>query len=285
MATKTRKKTTSRNSGALRDRGSLASPRKKSAPKGEGRFGSFVLPFFLSFCILICLGALGFIGYRTVTASDFFHVEKVDVRGTHRSSKTDIERIVNLQTERSGVWNADLPEMRQKIEKLSFVRSAAVSRILPNGIRVVVDEHVPQAIVRTNGGDYLVSEDGTLLARAEKAEANMPFVMLGWDETKSEKAGKDNLERLKTYRTMLTEWQQFDLASRVRFVDLSNMRELRAVTEDSGQSVSIELGRDNFGEHLKRGINAIVGKGNVFQAVNLVGANMQLEPRSQNRER
>src|SRR5688572_29131537 len=109
MATKPRKKTTSKNSGSLRDRGSLASSRKKNTSKGDGRFGSFVLPFFLSFCILICLGALGFVGYRTVTASDFFHVANVDVRGTTRSSEPDIERIVTIQAERSGVWNADLP--------------------------------------------------------------------------------------------------------------------------------------------------------------------------------
>jgi cell division septal protein FtsQ len=279
MAAKTRKRPASKNSGALRDRGSLAASRKKSSSKSDGRFGNFVLPFFVSFCILVCLGALGFIGYRTVTASDFFHIAKVDVRGTTRSSRPDIERIVNIQTERSGVWNADLPDLRAKIEKLPFIKSAAVSRVLPNGIRVVVFEHVPQAIVRTNGGDYLVSEEGSILARAEQAEKDLPFVMMGWDETKSEKAGKDNLERLKTYRKMLAEWQQFDLASRVRFVDLSNLREPRAVTEDSGLAVSIELGREDFGEHLKRGINAIVGKGNVFQAVNLVGQNMILEPR------
>lgn len=279
MATKTRRKTTSRNSGSLRDRGSLAGSRKKGGAKSDGRFGSFVLPFFLSFCILVCIAALGFIGYRTVTASGFFHVAKVDVRGTGRSSKQDIERIVSIQTERSGVWNADLPDIRGRVEKLPFVKSASVSRILPNGIRVVVNEHVPQAIVRTNGGDFLVSDEGSLLARVEKAEQDLPFVMLGWDEAKSEKAGKDNLERLKTYKTMLVEWQQFDLASRVRFVDLSNLREPRAVTEDSGQSVSIELAKENFGDHLKRGINAIVGKGNIFQAVNLVGQNMVLEPR------
>jgi cell division septal protein FtsQ len=278
MATKTRRKITSRNSGALRDRGSLANSRRR-AKKGDARFGNFVLPFFLSFCILVCLGALGFIGYRTVTASDFFHVSNVDIRGTGRSSRQDIERIVNIQTERSGVWNADLPDVRAKIEKLPFVKAASVSRVLPNGIRVVVNEHVPQAIVRTNAGDFLIGEDGSVLARAEKAESSLPFVLLGWDETKSEKAAKDNLERLETYRSMLAEWQQFDLASRVRFVDLSNLREPRAVTEDSGQSVSIELAKEDFGDHLKRGINAIVGKGNVFQAVNLVGQNMVLEPR------
>jgi hypothetical protein len=53
--------------------------------------------------------------------------------------------------------------------------------------------------------------------------------------------------------------------------------------EDSGTVVSIALGRDKFGEYLKRGINAIVGKGEMFEAVNLVGQNMILAPRGQSK--
>ena len=278
MAAKTRKKTVTKRAQPTAKRRRPV-PARRSAPKRPSRFGSIALPFFLSFCILVCLGALGFIGYRTVTASDFFDVVKIDVRGANRSSKEDIERIVGMQTERSGVWNADLPDIKERIEKLPFVKAAAVSRVLPNVIRVRVDERIPRAAVRLNNGDFLVDESGSMLARLQSVEASLPFVMLGWDEAKTEKAGQDNVERVKTYQKMLNEWQQFDLASRIRFVDLSDLREPRAITEDSGMAVSIELGRDNFGEHLKRGINAIVGKGETFEAVNLVGANMKLEPR------
>jgi len=78
---------------------------------------------------------------------------------------------------------------------------------------------------------------------------------------------------------MLEEWKQFDLASRVKSVDLADLREPKATTEDSGLPVSIALGKDNFGDHLKNGINAIVGKGDIFEAVDLVGQNMILAPR------
>ena len=37
--------------------------------------------------------------------------------------------------------------------------------------------------------------------------------------------------------------------------------------------------RENFGENLSKGIKAIVGKGQTFEAVNLVGTNMILLPR------
>lgn len=278
MKTQTKKKIVpARATRSLKRRRPVAAKRLRS--NSPSRVGSFVLPFFLSFCILVCLGVLGFLGYRNVTASGFFDVKAIEVRGVERSSKPDIERIVGSQTEKSGAWNADLAEIKGKVESLRFVKSAAVSRVLPSGIRVHVVERIPAAIVRLNSGDVLVDNEGRVLAAVEKKEERLPFAMLGWDETKTEKAVTDNLARVKTYSKMLDEWKQFDLASRVTSVDLADLREPRAITEDSGLAVSIALGKENFGDHLKKGINAIVGKGEVFEAVDLVGQNMILAPR------
>lgn len=261
----------------LSRRHSTASSRRSSS--GESRLRSFALPMFLSFCILVCLGALGFLGYQTVTASDFFDVAKIDVRGTDRSSSTDIRRIVEMQTEKSGVWNADLPAIKEKLERVQWVKSAAVSRILPNGIRVQILERVPQAMVKTAEGNVLVDADGMVIAPAKEKEPDFAFAMTGWNTAKSEAALKENVERVKMYQKMQADWKEFDLASRVLSVNLEDLREPRAYIEDSGTTVSIALGRDKFGEYLKRGINAIVGKGGTFEAVNLVGQNMILAPR------
>ncbi|MCA1589890.1 MAG: FtsQ-type POTRA domain-containing protein, partial [Acidobacteria bacterium] len=108
--------------------------RRRSQKHGSSR-GHLVLPTLLSVSILICLGALGLLGYRTVTASEFFEVAMVEVRGVSRASENDIKNIVSANTQKSGVWNSDLPEIRARIEKMPFVKFAAVSRILPNGIR------------------------------------------------------------------------------------------------------------------------------------------------------
>jgi cell division septal protein FtsQ len=228
---------------------------------------------------VVCLGALGFLGYQTVTASDFFNVARIEVRGTERASAADLKRIVEIQTEKSGVWNADLPVIKEKLERMQFVKSAAVSRVLPNGIRVQIVERIPQALVRTSGGNVLVDSDGNVIAPALAKEPSLPFAMTGWSEMKSEAAGKENAERVKMYQKMLSEWEEHTLASRVLLVDMADLREPRALIEDSGTTVSIALGRDKFGEYLKRGINAIVGKGDMFEAVNLVGQNMVLAPR------
>lgn len=247
--------------------------------RGSGIAGRSLLPVFLNLCIVFCIGVFVYLGYRAVTASDFFGVAAVEVNGTGRSSKQNIERVVLAETERSGVWNADLPGIRAKIEKLPFVRSAAVSRVLPNGVRVEIFEHEPKAIVKTATGLMLVDKDARVLAPIDGTEEQLPFAVIGWDDERSEKADRENIERVKLYQKMLADWKTYGIESRVQNLDLSNLRDPRAIIEDSGTNVLIAVGRDNYGENLSKGIKAIAGKGQTFAAVDLVGSNMILSPR------
>ncbi|MGD9587765.1 MAG: cell division protein FtsQ/DivIB [Pyrinomonadaceae bacterium] len=260
-----------------------ASKRKKargrSAEIAAGRFGNFVLPLVLSVCLVICLAVLGYLGLQSVTASKFFDVRSVSVSGTERASKTDIERIAASMSEKTGVWNADLSEIRARVEKLPFVKTATVARALPDGLRVAVVERVPIAVVTLANGPMLVDNEGMLLAPPNEREEGLPVILKGWDEGKSEKAFKDNLERVKIYQKMIGEWKELGLVERVNAVDLGDLRSPRAMTQDSGFPVTIEVGRESFGQHLKNGISAIAGKGDQFDGVNLVGSNMILNSR------
>jgi cell division septal protein FtsQ len=143
MATRTRKTTLKNKTAATPKRRRVTKPAARRTAKSSGNFANFFVPLFFIFCILFCLGFLGFMGYRTVTASEFFDVKKIDVRGVTHASKGDIERIVSAQTEKLGVWNADLKDIKDKVERLDYVKSAAVSRVLPDGVRVNVVERVP----------------------------------------------------------------------------------------------------------------------------------------------
>src|SRR5215207_10662330 len=125
MATRTRKTTTLKNKAAATPatkRRRAAKPAVRRAKSG-GNFANFFVPLFLILCILFCLGFLGVMGYRTVTASEFFDVKKIEVRGAVHASKSDIEKIVAAYTEKSGVWNADLKEIKEKVERLDYVKS------------------------------------------------------------------------------------------------------------------------------------------------------------------
>jgi cell division septal protein FtsQ len=277
----------------VRNKGSRVKHTKRSAAARTAKrpsdwsifekLGGSIVPLVLSVAIVVCLGLVVLLTYGTISESEFFKLKAISVAGTDRASRNDIEKIVNSNAEKTGVWNADLLSIKQKIEKVTFVKTAAVSRSLPSGINVAITEREPVAIVRVNSGDYLTDAEGTILAPATAEEKKVPFAMLGWNEEKSERAGKENLERLKMFQNMLSEWKDYDLVSRVKSVDLADMREPMATLEDSGMPVTITLARENFGKQLADGIKAIVGKGNMFEGVDLVGQNMVLVPRKQAR--
>lgn len=269
MATRTRK-TTLKNKPATapakRRRATKSTTRRSNA---GGNFANFFVPLFLIFCILFCLGFLGFMGYRTVTASEFFNVKKIEVRGVTFASKNDIEKIVAASTERSGVWNAELKEIKEKVERLDFVKSAAVSRVLPDGVRVQLIERVPKAVVRLANGDFWADDEGFLIAPVGKSASLPPFVLRGWDESKSDKAAKENLSRVKLFQKMLEEWKTFELDKRVKVVDMTDLTKPKAIVEDSGEAVEIVLPKDNFGKKLQTGLESVAGKGKQIAGVDV----------------
>ncbi|MEP6945235.1 MAG: FtsQ-type POTRA domain-containing protein [Acidobacteriota bacterium] len=241
------------------------------------KYGRLVVPTIIAVCLLGGIAFFGMMGYRTASASNFFAVRSVDVRGVDRAPGDDIKKIVLANTEKTGVWLADLPTLREKIEKLPFVKTAAVSMALPSGIRVNVLERVPAAIVRLSSGDFLVDADGVVLAPATKPEPSIPFVMRGWDEAKTEKAPAENLLRIKMYRKMLEEWRDFGIADRVKEVNLADTRDPQAVVVDSGRPINITLARDNLAKSLKSAIEAVAGKGEKVKAVNAESVSPVLE--------
>jgi cell division septal protein FtsQ len=268
---KKRKLSTRAKASSVRVGRRKASTRVRSSRAAAQTAGRFVLPLLIICILLAALAFLGFSGYQTATASNFFELKIVEINGNDRTPAEDIRRLVVSAADKPGVWNADLADIRAKVEKFPFVRSAAVSRVLPAGIRINVTERVPAAVVHFSSGDFLVDDEAVLLAAATAKNNDLPFVLRGWDEAKTEKAATENLARLKLYKKMLDEWRQFDLSKRVKAVDLANLKEPSALIEDSGHPVSIHLAKDNLGNGLKTAIEAASGKGAKVKAVNVAG--------------
>ena len=263
------KTTTKTNATSLKVRGGGASrARSTGASRAIGRL---VLPVLIICALLGGLAFLGVLGYRSATASVFFGLRNVEIRGNDRTPTDDIRRIVVAGVEKPGVWNADLADIRAKLEKFPFVKSAAVSMVLPATIRVNITERIPVAVVHLASGNVLVDGEGTMLAAAAPNNQDFPFVLKGWDESKTEKAIPDNLARLKLYKKMVDESKQFDLTGRVKEVNLSNPRDAVAVVEDSGRAISVTLGKDNLGKSLKTALDVLKGKGAKVKSVDAEG--------------
>lgn len=261
----------------IKPRATARGRRKGAAARKSGhsrQLVNFFVPLFFILCIVFCLGFLVFMGYRTVTASAFFDAKTIDVRGATRVSRDEIERIVRAQTERNGVWNANLEIIRNEVEKLAYVKSAAVSRVLPNSIQVRLDERIPKAVARLNAGDFWVDETAFVISAVDKNEQRPDFVLRGWDESRTDRANKENQERVRLYQKMQNEWQDLGIANRVNAVNISDLQDPQAIVQESGATVSIYLGKEDFGKRLQKGLEVIAGKGERIESLISHGSNV-----------
>lgn len=244
MATAKRKTTTLKKKTPTKSRRKTI-PRKRA---GKG-FESYIFPIVFIAAIAVCLGYLSFWGYRAVTASTFFDLDsnRIDVKGTKLSSDEDIKKIVKSKTT-NGVWNADLPAIKEDVEKIPYVHDAVVSRVLPDGVRVRVNEREQFAVVRTNTGDFWVDKDAVVLTEVKKNEPRPPFVIKNWDANSDK-----NKKRIETFAILLKDFQDLGIANKINAVSLEDENEAIAYVND----VPVKLGSKDFGRRLQTALNVI----------------------------
>lgn len=264
MPTRNRTMTRRRSGTSAKRRTGIMSRRRRPV-----RLLKFAVPLMFIIAITFGLGFMVLAGYQTAVASSFFGIRNVEINGIKRAPKNEIENIVRQMSEKTGVWRADLASIKRDVEELTFVKTAVVSRVLPDGMRVNIVERVPRAVVSMQSGEFWVDDEAVILSKFDKNTEALPFLLKGWDERKTLNAVGENKERVKIYIRMLQEWQEFDLVKRVIEVDLRDLQEAKVVVKDSGELVVITVGKDNYGKGMRSALKAIANKGDEIKAFNV----------------
>lgn len=278
----------------------MGSRRRASRSSGVGLMRKLI-PVVLIFVIIGVFGAMGYFGYRAVVASNFFKIknELIEVDGLPdsdegRTRKEEIIRIVEkLVREESEVPDTrkhsfllELESMVEVINGLPYVKSAAVSRKMPDGLRISVIQRERAAVFRIEGQDVWFDDDGERLDLVKEKDPNAPFVMRGWNPTGTPQANEDNRKRIELYRRLKTEWTQNNLAVRVSEVDATDLRNLRVtVTGGEGPTVVI-IGNDDFVNRLRFGIETkgeYEGRTGPVQSVDVTNATPVIVPRAKSK--
>lgn len=225
---------------------------------------NLVLPLML---IVIMLGAIGFLaytGFRGAAKSEFFKIASVEIKGTDRIDKAEVEGVVKANIP-NGLWSANLEQVRSVIlQKFAYTKTVAVSRQLPDTVTVTIVERVPQAIIRKEGSDSWVDDEGVVLGPVLQSDDRTGWlVMTGWDASDTDKSRRENKERVKAYKKLREESSNFNVISRVKEIDASNVNEIRAFIDQEG-TVEINLGKDDFGTRLETAITFVSGSNTPF---------------------
>jgi cell division protein FtsQ len=216
------------------------------------------LPVFLKFVLAIVVGILVFAGYRAAASASFFQVHKIEVQGASRVSADDIQALVRKDVEKTGVWKADLKGMNAQLERVPWIRTAVVSRVLPDGIRVRITERAPRAVVRTASGRFRwIDEDAVLLGEMLPTDQIPAFFLRGLNEEDPEGAVKENRERVAKFLELQRDWDAAGLSERVSEVNLIDIRDVRAQLAGDNSQIEVRLGAQDFGKRLKEALDVL----------------------------
>src|SRR5882724_9425667 len=76
------------------------------------------VPLALKFGLAVLIGVLVFMGYRAAASASFFQMRNIETRGIARASIEAVQASVRRDVSKTGVWRADLDEVRAHLERL-----------------------------------------------------------------------------------------------------------------------------------------------------------------------
>lgn len=104
-------------------------------------------------------------------------VRQVLLRGAHQTAHDEILEALGPVVGGS-LLHVSLEEARARIEGLGWVRSASVSRLLPDTISISIREREPAAVWQLKGVLYLIDDSGAIIRKIDGGEyANRPMIV------------------------------------------------------------------------------------------------------------
>jgi cell division protein FtsQ len=216
------------------------------------------VPLALRIGVIAIIGLIGFVGYRAAASASFFQIRTVETRGASRASADEIKNTVRRDLSETGVWRADLPALSKHLERLPWVRTAIVTRVLPDGIRVRITEREPKAVVRNAAGRFIwVDDDAVSLGEMSSTDQMPAFFLRGWNEENSAAAQTENRDRVKKFLELQRDWSAQGVSERVSEVNLLDLRDVRVQLAGDDSQIEVRLGGQEQSTRLGKALTVL----------------------------
>jgi cell division septal protein FtsQ len=200
-----------------------------------------LIRFFQVAFMIVVLAGLGWSTYTVVhyaRTSPGFEVKALSVSGMSGPLKRVTEEQIVGQAEfevGTNVFRVDLNAIRERVERLQWVRHAIVERVLPDQIIIKVVEREPIGLARIRGEVYQFDVDAMILELDPISTASFPILdgLRGDDHV-------GNAAKVEIYRKVLDELGQNDLSE----VIINEAHEVSVVS--GSDPLKVSLGTSEF---------------------------------------
>jgi cell division protein FtsQ len=219
--------------------------RRGAVPRGAA--GKIKLALALIF-VVGCAGLGWMVIQQYATRSWRFRIDSSDnlaVVGNRNVTRAQVLEIMAGDVGRN-IFFVPLEQRKKQLEQIPWVQSAAVMRLLPDRLRVVIQERTPVAFAQINSRIELIDASGVLMELPANSPRSYSFpIIIGMSENEPVST---RAARMKGYMQLIkqldgggTQYSR-DLSD----VDLSDLDDIKATVVDPHGAVLVHLGAANF---------------------------------------
>jgi cell division protein FtsQ len=219
------------------------------------KFSSRGWPFYRRLLVCVVIAVAGAVA--AVYATRFLlyspsmlllNPDQITVSGNHAVSRATVLQQF-AQDRNHSVLLVPLNARRAGLEKISWIESASVQRVLPNRLRVEVTERTPIAFARNGSELALIDAYGVLLDRPQDEDLRFPIVS-GVSEDLPREQREKRMGICQEFMKAI-ELVRPGSSDRISEMDVSNPKDLRVVmTGLAGpadqQAVTVHFGSGEF---------------------------------------
>jgi len=178
--------------------------------------------------MLILLVVAGWAGYARVMASDRLKVARLEIRGSRFLADQEVRELLGSAVG-DNILGLDIEALKARLRSSPWVADAAISRALPDTLRVEIRERAPLALAEADQLQ-LMDEDGTLIEPYGPRTAAFDLPIVRGLKGAAPEVLRDRAQRAGGLLRDLGE-----LSSEVSEVDVEGAGELKVVLRGAGE--------------------------------------------------
>jgi cell division protein FtsQ len=210
----------------------------------------------IALIVMMILGAVGVVWaglQRYGMHSWRFQLESsdnIEVSGNDHVSRSEITHVFGGDISRN-VFAVPLDQRKAELEKVPWVESATVMRILPNRLRVNIVERKPVAFAQVGSRVQLIDAHGVLMEMPFSTTTKYSFpVIVGMNENEPLSTRS---ARMKIYSELV---KQLDAGGEqnsrtLSEVDVTDPDDVKITVDDPDGAVLVHLGSSNFADRFR----------------------------------
>jgi cell division protein FtsQ len=119
-------------------------------------------------------------GLEYITSHSNFNLQKIYVKNNHLVSGEEIGMALDVKLGQS-IYLLHLDKIKTRLEQISWVKSAIVTRRLPNTLAVDITERAPIAFWQNDKKLYLLDDEGVLIIEKNLKPFKDLIILIGED--------------------------------------------------------------------------------------------------------